>query len=143
MFFIAECVSNFDFGKFNNILTIESIKGEIDFYFIYGNSLKEVVSNYTALTGRYPLPQRWSLGSHQSRWGYACKEHIDEVVKGYEENDIPCQCLKVSQSGSQSFRVLYYHTRISVEFFHVLTDASGGLEFLKSLVSKIKFANYQ
>ena len=54
----------------------------------------------------------------------------------YEENDIPCQCLKVSQSGSQSFRVLYYHTRISVEFFHVLTDASGGLEFLKSLVSE-------
>ena len=52
------------------------------FYFIYGNNLKEVVSNYTALTGRYPLPQRWSLGSHQSRWGYACKEHIDEVVNG-------------------------------------------------------------
>lgn len=54
----------------------------------------------------------------------------------YEENDIPCQCLKVSQSGSQSFRVLYYNTRISIEFFHVLTDASGGLEFLKSLVSE-------
>ncbi len=53
-----------------------------------------------------------------------------------KEQDVPCQSLKVSQSGSQSFRVLYYNTRISVEFFHVLTDASGGLEFLKALVSE-------
>lgn len=53
-----------------------------------------------------------------------------------EEDDIPCQSLKVSRSGSQSFRVLYYKNRISVEFFHVLTDASGGLEFLKSLVNE-------
>ena len=52
----------------------------------------------------------------------------------YEENDVPCQALKVSESGSQSFRALYYENRISIEFFHVLTDASGGLEFMKSLV---------
>ena len=51
-----------------------------------------------------------------------------------EENDIPCQALKVSQSGSQSFRAMYYKNRITVEFFHVLTDASGGMEFIKALV---------
>ena len=105
VFFDNTFRTNFDFGKFNNILTIESIKGEIDFYFIYGSSLKEVVSNYTALTGRYPLPQRWSLGSHQSRWGYACKEHIDEVVKGYEENDIPLGVVHLDIDYMENYKV--------------------------------------
>ena len=53
-----------------------------------------------------------------------------------QEKDIPCQPLKVSHSGSQSFRALYWENRISVEFFHVLTDGSGGLIFLKTLVAE-------
>ena len=54
----------------------------------------------------------------------------------HEENDAPCQPLKVSRSGSQSFRVVYYKNRISVEFFHVLTDGVGGMIFLKALISE-------
>ena len=52
------------------------------------------------------------------------------------ESDIPCQPLKVSLSGSQSFRVLYHDNRISAEFFHVLTDGSGALEFFKALIAE-------
>lgn len=50
-----------------------------------------------------------------------------------QEKDIPCRPLKIAHSGSQSFRVQYYGNRISVEFFHVLTDATGGMVFLKVL----------
>ena len=53
-----------------------------------------------------------------------------------QENGIPCQPLKVSSSGSQSFRVLYWDNRISVEFFHVLTDGMGGMTFLKVLAAE-------
>ncbi len=53
-----------------------------------------------------------------------------------QENDIPCQPLRVSASGSQSFRVLYFENRISVEFFHVLTDGTGGMTFLKVLTAE-------
>lgn len=53
-----------------------------------------------------------------------------------QESDIPCQPIKVSQSGSQSFRVLYWENRISVEFFHVLTDGTGGMTFLKTLTGE-------
>lgn len=52
------------------------------------------------------------------------------------EQDLPCQPLKVSASGSQSFRVLYWKNRVSVEFFHVLTDGTGGMEFLKVLLGE-------
>ena len=51
------------------------------------------------------------------------------------ETDIPCRPLKISKSGSPSFRVLYYNNRVSVEFFHILTDATGGMVFLKTLTA--------
>lgn len=52
------------------------------------------------------------------------------------EKDLPVRPLKISSSGSQSFRVLYFENRISVEYFHILTDASGGMHFLKTLVAE-------
>lgn len=52
------------------------------------------------------------------------------------ECDVPSQPIKVSRSGSQSFRVKYYQNRISIEFFHVLTDGTGGLAFLTSLTTE-------
>lgn len=53
-----------------------------------------------------------------------------------QESGIPCQPLKISQSGSQSFRLLYWENRISVEFFHVLTDGTGGMIFFKVLLAE-------
>lgn len=35
-----------------------------------------------------------------------------------------------------AFRVLYYKNRIAVEFFHALTDGTGGLVFLKTLAAQ-------
>jgi hypothetical protein len=56
--------------------------------------------------------------------------------RGDMEHDLPCQPLKVSASGSRSLRVLYWKNRVSVEFFHVLTDGTGGMEFLKVLLGE-------
>ena len=53
-----------------------------------------------------------------------------------KEKGVPCESLKVALSGSQSFRVIYYDNRISVELFHVLTDGVGGMTFLMALVSE-------
>ncbi len=65
--------------------------------------------------------------------------YIDASKRRYvaePESEIPCSPLHVSKSGSQSFRVLYYENRISVEFFHILTDGTGGTVFLKTLTSE-------
>ena len=65
--------------------------------------------------------------------------YLDAVKKHFpieEEHDVPCQPIKVSLSGSQPFRLMYYKNRISAEFFHVLTDGTGALIFLKCLVSE-------
>ena len=65
--------------------------------------------------------------------------YLDTAKRRFDvslEDDVPLQPMKVGISGSQSFRVKYYKNRISVEFFHVLTDGIGGMEFLKSLVTE-------
>lgn len=65
--------------------------------------------------------------------------YLDSVKRRFaviEDTGVPCQPLKITSVGSQSFRVLYYKNRISVEFFHVLTDGTGGLVFLKTLVAE-------
>ena len=63
--------------------------------------------------------------------------YLDMVKRRFsieEEHDVPCQPIKVSMSGSQSFRLMYYQNRVSAEFFHVLTDGTGAMTFFKSLI---------
>ncbi len=65
--------------------------------------------------------------------------YLDSVKKHFaveEEQDVPCQPIKVSLSGSKSFRVMYYGKRVSAEFFHVLTDGTGGMTFMKALAAE-------
>lgn len=65
--------------------------------------------------------------------------YLDSSKKRYaieKETEPPFRAMKMSLSGSQCFRVLYYQNRISVEFFHVLTDGMGGLIFLKTLIGE-------
>ncbi|MBR2685231.1 MAG: hypothetical protein IKE59_04180 [Erysipelotrichaceae bacterium] len=65
--------------------------------------------------------------------------YLDSTKRRYvaeEEKAIPCLPIAVNRTKSQSFRVLYYKNKISVEFFHVLTDGSGGMIFLKTLVAE-------
>lgn len=65
--------------------------------------------------------------------------YLDAVKKRYpieEEHGFPCRPIKVSISGSNSFRLMYYKNRISAEFFHVLTDGTGGMIFLKALAAE-------
>lgn len=65
--------------------------------------------------------------------------YLDSVKRRFpvsEDIGVPCQPIKVTVVGSQSFKVLYHDNRISVEFFHVLTDGTGGMVFLKTLVGE-------
>lgn len=51
-----------------------------------------------------------------------------------KDNGLPCQPINIASNSSKTFRVLYYDKRISVEFFHILTDGTGGMVFLKTLL---------
>lgn len=63
--------------------------------------------------------------------------YIDGVKRRFTvqpETELPCAPMNVAAGDSQSFRVLYYGRRVSMEFFHILTDGTGGLAFLTALL---------
>ncbi len=63
--------------------------GEVDYYFIYGPRPKQVVSTFTALVGRAPLPPLWSLGFQQCRYSYFPESRVREVVQTFKQKKIP------------------------------------------------------
>lgn len=67
-------------------------------------------------------------------WNY-----IDGIRKRfhvYKDNKLPCSFINVSNIGKQSFKTVYYKNRISIEYFHILTDGYGGVVFLSTLVAE-------
>lgn len=73
-------------------------------------------------------------------WNYL--EYIDGTPTLQEDVQNPCVHMDFEQNGGFMFRVRYYSTRIAVEFFHVLTDGTGGLCFLKTLVAEYLTLKY-
>jgi len=63
--------TSFDFGKqFRNAYGLSSDGGELDYYFFYGPDPKQIVADFTQMTGRLPLPPLFGMGFQQSRYSY-------------------------------------------------------------------------
>jgi len=67
-------------------------------------------------------------------WYYL--EHIDGAPYVREDGCSPCLPLRPNENDGFQFRVTYYDRRIAAEFFHAITDGTGGLSFLKTLVAE-------
>ncbi len=65
-------------------------------------------------------------------WYYLEETDIKPVVR--EECGQPCLPLYDADKRNLLFRVFYYNKRISAEIHHVLTDGTGALQFLRTLV---------
>lgn len=85
--------------------------GNLDYYFISGGHMPQVVEGYTWLTGRTPLPQLWTLGYHQSRWGYESAEDIREVVEHYRKLRIPCDTIHFDIDYMDGYRVFTWNEK--------------------------------
>ncbi len=66
--------------------------GTLREYFIAG-SPAHIIDRYTELTGRPPLPPRWALGYHQSRWGYRSAADVRAIVNGFKERNLPMHAI--------------------------------------------------
>jgi alpha-glucosidase len=65
----------------------------LDQYLLLGPSPADVLRRYTRLTGRAPLPPRWALGYHQSRWGYRDAARLEAVADELRDRDLPADAL--------------------------------------------------
>ncbi len=59
------------------------------FYLIAGDSVASVTQRLQRLVGATPLPPLWSLGHHQSRWGYAGTQHLKRLDEAFTAHGFP------------------------------------------------------
>ncbi|NLW02062.1 MAG: DUF5110 domain-containing protein [Clostridiaceae bacterium] len=98
--------SEFDLGYGDRErLSITVFDSQLDLYIIDGNSISEVVRQYTMLTGRMEMPPIWSLGFHQSRWGYYPQEKVMELAETFRTRQIPCDAIYLDIDYMDGFRI--------------------------------------
>lgn len=66
---------------------------ELDYYFIYGETLDEIVGGYRTLTGRASLLPKWSFGYIQSMERYETQQEILDTVMEYRKRNVPLDCI--------------------------------------------------
>ncbi len=100
---LASCV--FDLGQevdayHGDYRYYQADEGDLDYYLIYGPSIPRVVERFSALTGRMPLPPRWSLGYLGSTMSYTeapdAQEQLKRFVELCERHRIPCDGFHLS-----------------------------------------------
>lgn len=86
----------YDLGVKSSLTCSFMVCGSLmDFYFIYGPKFKAILNQYTELSGKAPVPPKWSFGLWMSKYAYKTRQELEEVAKKLQENDIPCDVLQL------------------------------------------------
>ncbi|SHM66674.1 glycoside hydrolase family 31 protein [Flavobacterium xinjiangense] len=95
----------FDFcHERRNVTSYWAEGGEMNYYFIYGPQMQDVVTTYTDLTGKPELPPLWALGYHQCKWSYYPESNVKEVTAKFRELKIPCDAIYLDIDYMEGFR---------------------------------------
>ena len=109
VFFDNTYRSVFDFGKESqDYFSFGAEGGELNYYFIAGPEPKKIIEEYTAMTGRSPLPPLWTLGYQQSRYSYYPESRAREIVRTLREKKIPADAIYFDidyQQGNAPFTI--------------------------------------
>ncbi len=62
---------------------------DMDYYFIAGENLDQVISGYRTLTGKASLYPKWVLGFWQSRERYKTSEEVESTLAEFRKRHIP------------------------------------------------------
>jgi len=84
--------------------------GMLRYYFIAGEP-HTLLERFTSLTGRAPLPPLWSLGYHQSRWGYKDEQEICTIVAGFQEHNLPISAIHLDLDHIDDGRTFSFHPK--------------------------------
>lgn len=84
----------FNFGASNNrFSSFAADAGEMNYYFMHGNSAGDILQQYTLLTGRMEMPPLWSIGYQQCRYSYYPDKEVINVAETFHEKDIPADAI--------------------------------------------------
>ncbi|NQY11817.1 MAG: DUF4968 domain-containing protein [Flavobacteriales bacterium] len=105
IFFDNTFDTHFDFGYENDsVASFWAHGGELNFYYIHGPQLIDVVEQYATLTGTHYLPPLWSLGYHQCKWSYYPESVVKSLTNKFRKKKIPCDAVYLDIEYMDGFR---------------------------------------
>jgi len=128
MFVHTSAPVTFDFGHdFDQHNTIYTGDEQLDIFVFLGEP-KDVLSEYTAVTGRSPVPPLWSFGLWMSRITYKAEEEVRQVAAKLRELRIPTDVIHLDTGWFETdWRSNY---EFSTSRFH---DPAGMISDLRKL----------
>lgn len=82
----------------------------IDYYFMYGPEIDQVIAGYRRVSGQAPMMPRWAYGLWQCRQRYETQQQSLDVLEGFRSRSIPIDNIvqdwfywKADQWGSHQF----------------------------------------
>ena len=82
----------------------------IDYYFMYGPEIDQVIAGYRRISGQAPMMPRWAYGLWQCRQRYETQQQSLDILEGFRSRKIPIDNIvqdwfywKADQWGSHQF----------------------------------------
>lgn len=112
IFFDNTFKSYFDFGMEDNAKTsFWADGGELQYYYIHGPHMMDVVKRYQSLTGTHQMPPQWAIGYHQCRWSYYPESKVREIVDGFRSQQIPCDAIYLDIDYMDGYRCFTWNKK--------------------------------
>ena len=93
MFVHSSCAMTYDFGHdYDETTTLYLDDDRLDLFIFLGEP-KDILNEYTAITGRAQMPPDWSFGLWMSRITYFSEEQVRTVAKRMRDEKIPCDVI--------------------------------------------------
>ncbi len=81
------------------------------YLFAYGHDYKQALYDYTRVAGKIALPPRFAFGIWWSRyWAYTDSE-LEELVRGFQQHDIPLDVLVIDMDWHPTFGVKWWENK--------------------------------
>ncbi|HEX9983961.1 MAG TPA: TIM-barrel domain-containing protein [Thermoanaerobaculia bacterium] len=93
-----------DYSDMSGKYYLGALYGDLNYYFVYGAEVPDVIDGYTSLTGRPSLPPKYALGYHQGCYGYWDAGLVLEAAQQYRIAGIPCDGLHIDVDFQDNYR---------------------------------------
>lgn len=104
--------THFNFGASNHrFSSFSADSGLMDYFFLGGDNVAEIIQNYTWLTGRMPMPPKWSLGYQQCRYSYYPDKEVLNVANTFRDKDIPADAIVLDIHYMDEYKIFTWDTK--------------------------------
>ncbi len=71
-------------------------------FFLFIGDFKTILNEYTEITGKSPVPPKWSFGLWMSKCRYESRKEVEEVTDKLRKLEIPCDVIHLDSAWEKS-----------------------------------------